>query len=760
MESAGGWRPDLLARIPQPYRKVIAQTLWLSEEEQSALVEFEDDFIFRFMKGIVMRIVLACVLVLGVMSESNASNSPQQAQAVQPEVSLPQSSAGHRAPQGYSVGNFGIAAAISEDGLKIRKSLLNPPVLGQWLAPFRTGQLTLSTAGQRDFAVLSRHSVFPENTAQLQSKSTGLRAQVETFAPIGAVRVGESSLNSFIPAIVVQVTLTNPSEIARKIDLSYALSRDKTGVKSESGTFSFNGTEVYEAHQGSNDSQTWLMAVPQSVDAKEVSLSRAAAGGTMALNASLNLAPRQSTSISFLFGVHDVRGYPAQRLTSRRALQEYLLSQDLKQQHADFVAGLPRTGDPEIDVYSRWYLSAGILLTKGLATGEVLTMGYRELNQRDSFWTSGAHLIYWPDLELKMLQKSMAQQKANGQVPLCLLPIIDRDQNIDGNEYLILRTARYYRWYRDTTFLKDVLPHVKRGIEYLRSLDPERAGLPRQFSFWADWKDVPGVEGRIYAPHFDLLWLAALKEARFLAQAASDTHYADELAALYKTAYERINRDVSQGGLWDRSRYVDTWTDGRKAAYTLQDQTLAAPFDVISRERLELLYATLNNTNESKFGVRETYPYIPSSGDAFGPGPGNYHNGGIWPYLNFADTWGRFKYGHGADAERIIKKVGYHDLARFNDFTPNEYLNGETGKSMGFEIQGWDASLFSALYFGAFGLERLSAEELAIHVNLPPGRDFYTRIRVPEGNLLLNRVNGQLSVEKQLARALKVSVVQ
>ena len=40
---------------------------------------------------------------------------------------------------------------------------------------------------------------------------------------------------------------------------------------------------------------------------------------------------------------------------------------------------IPRTGDDRIDRYLPWYMSAGILLTKIDRTGDVLTMGYREL---------------------------------------------------------------------------------------------------------------------------------------------------------------------------------------------------------------------------------------------------------------------------------------------------------------------------------------------------------------------------------------------
>lgn len=669
-------------------------------------------------------------------------------------------------PEGYSVGNFGIAASLDASGLKILKSLVNPPVLGEWLEPFGSGELHLNVNGNNDFAVISRYSVFPENSSRLVSRSTGISAQIETFAPIRCAGDGHTSFNSFLPAIIVRVVLSNRSAKAQTVHLAYLLTPDKANSEGASETFDFHDTEILETHRKQGNTQVWLMAVPDT----DAAVQDDQAGGQpqmpMNVGLSIHLEPRQSRLVSFVFGDYDSRDYTSVRLPSRRALELYLLGQglqgqpkDLAHQYATFVAALPRTGDPQLDVYLRWYLSAAVLLTKGISNGNVLTMGYVELNQRDSFWTSGAHLIFWPDLEQKMLQESMSHQDPNGQIPMTILPIIRRANNIDGDEYFILRVARYYEWYRDDTFLKEALPHVKRAIDYLVSLDQEQTGIPMQVSFWADWKDVLGVRGRTYAPHFDLLWLATLKKAQLLAKAASDKQFETKLAALYAKAYKRANRSTTQGGLWDGTRYVDLWKDGRKVPYTLEDQTVAAIYGVIPRHRLESIYNILNQQNESPYGVRETYPYIASFKQE-DYGPGEYHDGGIWPWLNFADAWGRFKNGHAADAERILKEVGYNDLVRFHDFVPNEFLNGETGRNEGEAPQGWDADFFSAIYFGAFGLARVSANQLDIHAHLSGNNNFTTTFRVPEGDLLLSRKDGRWEVTKKLTRDIRIKVIQ
>lgn len=40
------------------------------------------------------------------------------------------------------------------------------------------------------------------------------------------------------------------------------------------------------------------------------------------------------------------------------------------------------------------------------------------------------------------------------------------------------------------------------------------------------------------------------------------------------------------------------------------------------------------------------------------------------------------------------------DLEMAGDFIPHEYLHGETGQQAGVPMQGWNAAMFGAIYFG------------------------------------------------------------
>lgn len=96
-------------------------------------------------------------------------------------------------------------------------------------------------------------------------------------------------------------------------------------------------------------------------------------------------------------------------------------------------------------------------------------------------------------------------------------------------------------------------------------------------------------------------------------------------------------------------------------------------------------------------GRADTYPYHP---DGFGYRGSDYRNGGIWPWLNHAHAWGLFKLGERAEGIEILKRMARANLEMAGDFLPHEYLNGETGQQPGVPMQGWNAAMFGAIYFG------------------------------------------------------------
>jgi hypothetical protein len=652
---------------------------------------------------------------------------------------------------GYVAGNFGISAQIvTGDHGPITYIKVNPPTLGVWLQNFARGELWLRKAGHTQerlkLTVTEESRLFPEYQATF-SGPDGVRASVKIFAPLGL----DSSIG-FLPGLITQIQLN--SDHPWKGEIGYTL-RKYTVAQSED-----------------DDSRPWPAQVRRiqsdrlsaiirgeaflAVDRRNVAdLSADPDSSELTVTVPIVVA-RSATAVTFVAGAYSSNGYYAKKAPSAPQLVERLVSHQAELHGAlrDFIDALPRSGDAKIDEYLRWYASAGILLTKGTRAGDVLTMGYRELNQRDSFWTSGIHMVFWKDLERQMVLESARGQTAAGQIPTTILPTIDRNDQIDILEYFILRVARDYRWYRDDELLIETWPSIKRGIEYLVGRDIEHVGVPAQISYWADWEEAPFNQGRKYAPHFALLWIAALRAATELAHEICDESAESRYADLANRASEFVNSSYEKGGLWAGTRYLDQWYDGWNPPFTQEDQVVGAYFHVIPPDRLQTIYNTLK-ASESPRGVIVQYP-----------DPAGYRgleDAQIWPYLNFVDAAGRYLNSRPEEAESIIHRVGAADLDSNSDDKPGEWINAVTGANEGFEIQGWDADLFSAIYFGGLGIERTSRNEIAIRVHFPK-RNFTTRIVLPDCSVVLSRQDGKLSWTEEHAackqRGIAVSPTQ
>lgn len=665
-------------------------------------------------------------------------------------------------PQGgYVVGNFNISAQIGESNGIISWIKTNPPKLGVWLQNFGQGELWLEENGETKRRI-ALHPIkitreYPEYKAVFDAEGKA-QVEVDVFAPVSL-----RAETNFLPAIVYRVRIT----AARlwKGTVGYTFNQARRAPDSPETPDDDDPTPWSDKARVTRTAQhaavirgpAFLAIATRSASSVNLSKDSEPLRGSLTFDVNAG----STETISFVVGRYDPQGAYARDADNPDKLIAELSSHidPLADELRGFVQMIPRTGDDRIDHYLPWYMSAGILLTKGNSAGDVLTMGYRELNPRDSFWTSGIHLVLWPSLERHMIQELAQNERADGRIPVTILPVIDRGSEIDSDTYFILRLARYYRWYRDDALLRQLWPAVQKAIAYLVARDTDHVGVPKQISYWADWKDVSGVDGRVYAPYFALLWLASVREASELAEALHDEASAARYRELGDRAEKFINTPWDQGGLWNGNNYVDRWSDGHRPNYILEDQTVGAYFDVIPHDRLDSIFQRLR-ASETHWGVRETFPYNATWTDEMGGTPGNYHNGGIWPHLNFIDVADRYLHGRGVDAERIIHEVGQADLDAHGDEKPGEFLNGDTGENAGCAVQGWDADLFSAVYFGAFGISRPSAQRIDIRVHIPPGRNFSTRLMLPECRGTLNRRAGALvwSEDQQECRKKGITV--
>lgn len=629
---------------------------------------------------------------------------------------------------GFPVANFAVTANVSADGELFGRVLHNRGKLGAWLTDLGALQLSLVKEGTAyplsSYAQRDVRRAFPFVTATLKGHDA-LRSELSyrVWAPLG---IDDLSITT-LPVLQLELTLTNPTSEPETLILAWQ--PDSTGrspsnlrdyldwavkgdisecliEETEEGVFSYMA--VCPTPHQFLCADCWIDQVPSGICYLSVTVP---AHGQKTLRLALTL--------------YDEKGYAARQFASTEALASYVFHHwdTLRQATEAFEARIPRTGDPELDDYLRWYMIPGVALTKCTVKDQVVTLGYCELNQRDSYWSSWLHLVLFPTAERRMIEESIAGMRPSGKVPTCILPRIDRKDDIDINAFFLLRCYRYVQYHGDVNFIRTHWETLKKAADWLLSRDLEGTGLPLQTSTWADWKDVAGVAGRKYSPYACLVYTAAMRRmaemAERLAQeadadvaaspAAENPAQADasavesyaQSAARYRAAadraYRQLNLPREQGGLWNGRYYCQRWEDGRTDDRLLQDQTVGILLGVVPKTRARSIIRALNRTNRTPYGICETYPYYPAD---FGYAPATYHNGGVWPWLSFVDDWARLTLGRRREAIRLVKTVAHADLVDSGDWAANEHINSLTGENLGFQLQGWNAGLFGLVWFG------------------------------------------------------------
>jgi len=579
-----------------------------------------------------------------------------------------------QAADGYPLSNFSLTVNASENGDFFGEFLVNPGKLGDWLEPQDGIAFAIEKGGKSHpfsgFAqkTVNRSFPFVRNTYQ-QSDIISARIEAEAFCPLGINDLKISSMPT------VLLTLKCTADKAENFNI--LVTADSISAVS--------GKSKYSIGIGNG----WL------ISSSKINWKK----GSKEISIPVALKKGETRTVALAIEFRDAQQVYTEWFKSPTEAGAYALDNfgTLREKTLQFSDAIPVTGDAELDKYLRWYMVPGIALTKCTNNDEVLTMGYCELNQRDSYWTSWLHLVMYKDLERKMLLESIEYQQESGKIPTTILPLIERNDDIDINAFFILRDARYYRYYKDIAGLRNDWQALKKAMNWLISRDKSGNGLPEQVSFWGDWKDVRGVKDRRYSPFSGLIYLAALKEMIFLGKEVSDNEAIKQYSDAYDKGYGFINKPVEEGGLWNGEYYCQIWKDGTVNTHLLQDQTIGILFGVVPADRSEKIIQSLNNQSLTLYGIAETTPYYPES---FGYKPATYHNGAVWPWLSFMDCWARAVAGHTEEAVDLVKKVAHADLVASGDWSPNEHINSLTGENLGFKLQGWNAGLYGFVYFG------------------------------------------------------------
>ena len=580
---------------------------------------------------------------------------------------------------GYPIANFALTVNVSEQGDMYGQVLQNVGKLGGWLLDCGPVRVELEKDGKKEmlsqFKDKDIRRVFPFVEAEYaKSSHISSNIKLKTFCPLAVNDAETSSL----PVLMLEMECTNPTRKEETFtivvkpgnEICGQMSSDNEGKRSVASNGSFAVAADVDAEWSGN-----VFRVPVVLKGKEMKTVRIA------------------------ISLYDSDWISARNFASAGEVVKHACSvwDILETKTEEFSQAIPETGIEDVDTYLRWYMVPAISLTRYNKKGEILTMGYMELNPRDSYWTTWVHLLLYKDAERKMIEECLAAVSPAGKMPTTILPVIEREDDLDINAFLILRAARFYQLYHEKDKLLSYWPVLKKAMDWLISRDTKGKGLPRQVAFWGDWKDVKGVEDREYSPFSALVYLAALKKMMYMGEECGDSVAIEKYEEAYRKGYDIVNKPIEEGGMWNGRYYCQLWKDDSVNDKLLEDQTIGILFDVVPRDKALKIIESLNEMSLTPYGVAETFPYYPKE---FGLDPATYHNGAVWPWVNFMDCWARIRLGQKDDAIDIIKRVGRADIIASGDWSANEHINSLTGENLGFHIQGWSAALFGTVYFG------------------------------------------------------------
>ena len=173
------------------------------------------------------------------------------------------------------------------------------------------------------------------------------------------------------------------------------------------------------------------------------------------------------------------------------------------------------------------------------------------------FYGSIPTAMFFPDLERNTMFQFAKHQRPDGAIPFAFgqpeffdKPFYETQKSLDSSEF-VLMAYRDYRWWNDDSFLGEIYPHVKKAVQYAKTLDTDGDGVTNEVSM--QYYDIWQFKGT--SAYVGTIWLAALRAAEEMAKAMSDMPFAGQC----KELFEKASRSFDEK-LWN-GRYYRLYND-------------------------------------------------------------------------------------------------------------------------------------------------------------------------------------------------------
>ncbi len=302
----------------------------------------------------------------------------------------------------------------------------------------------------------------------------------------------------------------------------------------------------------------------------------------------------------------------------------------------------------------------------------------------------------------KVLRTLAQNQSSNGHIPSLVHDPEDRGAS-DCTPLFLVGTGLYRKATQDAEFLCEA---VEKALTWMRYQSPCDRVLVAQLPT-SDWRDEQWVLG--YGLYVNTLAYTYLK---LFGRTEDAARLKDEMLS-FAIAEERQHRHVHEGLMLKHKPYYAFWSYKiyQSERFDLLGNSLAILSGLASPTRAASLASWIEHEcqglrEKNELGINlppNFFPYIKPSDPDWMPRyetynqPGEYHNGGIWPFICGFYIAALVAAGKHKLAEKKLLDLTYAVKpyrVEKTDFGFNEWLNAYDGKPMGQDWQSWSAAMY------------------------------------------------------------------
>jgi glycogen debranching enzyme len=301
-----------------------------------------------------------------------------------------------------------------------------------------------------------------------------------------------------------------------------------------------------------------------------------------------------------------------------------------------------------------------------------------------------------------VLETLAENQSPNGHIPSLVHDREDRGAS-DCTPLFLMGVGLYRKATGEPDFLKDA---VHKSLTWMRYQSPSDRVIVAQLPT-TDWRDEQWVLG--YGLFVNTIVYTYLK---LHGQHEKAETVKDEMEHFAVTRQQQ-HRHVHEGLLLPKKPYYALWSFKvyKSERFDLLGNSLAILSGIASPTRSRSMVSWIESEcdhlrQRGELGVHlppNFFPYIQPHDPDWQPRyetynqPGQYHNGGIWPFI-----CGFYVAALVAAGKRKLAQTKLVELAKLNrlyraekaDFGFNEWLDAKNGKPMGQDWQSWSAGMY------------------------------------------------------------------